>query len=454
VLYRKLDEATALPVSDTDRVADWASDPGDPLLGRRVRYGGWSFERFFFPVRADEDAFLQVAIAPDASFDGLSQALWSARESIAFEGFTFESPALSSILADKARSGVSVRLLLEGAPPGGVSDQQRWCVARIIEAGGQVFYMISDSAAGIYDRYSNQHAKIWLLDGKTALISSENPSLDSFPNDPKADGTLGRRGVLISTDARSVVRRVADIVAADLDPAFPDILLYDPTHPTLGAPPADFLPAFESGGSRYPAPFMQPFKTAGRLRFELCQSPEHSLRTSDCLLGLLNRAGAGDTLLIQQLQEPPYWGPNDGTVENDPNPRLLAYIAAARRGAKVRVLLDAFFDNLSSARSNLRTQEYLTAIARAEGLDLETRRGNPAGLGLHNKMVLAEIDGQGWVFVGSLNGGEASAKVNREVSIAVGSADAYQFLSRMFWHDWDEPSPQGGSFPGPRIAVE
>jgi cardiolipin synthase A/B len=454
VLYRKLGESTGLPLLDTDRAADWASDPGDPLLGRRVRYGGWSFERFFYATSAEEEASLRVVIAPDASFDALSQELWAARESIAFEGFTFESPGLAAILADKARLGVKVTLLLEGAPPGRVADQQRWCVARIAGAGGQVSYMISDSAAGIHDRYPYQHAKIWLLDGKTALISSENPSLDSFPNDLKADGTLGRRGVFVATNAPSVVRRIADIIAADLDPAFPDILPYNPAHPTLGAPPADFTPEFESGGTRYPAPFTQPLVTSGRFRFELCQAPEHSLRSSDCLLGLLNRAGAGDTLLIQQLQEPPYWGPSDGTVESDPNPRLQAYLGAARRGATVRVLLDAHFDDLSSARSNLRTQEYLAAIAREEGLDLQARRGNPAGLGLHNKMALAEIKGQGWVFAGSLNGGEASSKLNREVSIAVGSTDAYRYLSRMFWHDWGEDVPQSGSFHAPRSAVK
>jgi hypothetical protein len=193
--------------------------------------------------------------------------------------------------------------------------------------------MVSDSAADAHDRYANQHAKIWLLDDKQAIVSSENPSLDSFPNDAKADGTLGRRGVVLATDAPSVVRRVADIITADLDTTYPDILPFDPAHPTLGAPPAGFAPTFDSGGSRYPAPFTRPLETFGRVHFELCQAPEHALRTSDCMFGLLNRAGAGDTLLIQQLQEPPYWGPPTGTVESDPNPRLQAYLAAARRGA-------------------------------------------------------------------------------------------------------------------------
>jgi phosphatidylserine/phosphatidylglycerophosphate/cardiolipin synthase-like enzyme len=120
----------------------------------------------------------------------------------------------------------------------------------------------------------------------------------------------------------------------------------------------------------------------------------------------------------------------------------------------VRVLLDAFFDDLSSTRSNLRTQEYVSAVARAEGLDIEVRRGNPTGLGLHNKMVLAEIDGQGWAMVGSLNGGEASSKVNREVSLMVGSDQAYRYLAEMFWSDWGAVSAQRDSFHPSEVGVE
>ena len=60
------------------------------------------------------------------------------------------------------------------------------------------------------------------------------------------------------------------------------------------------------------------------------------------------------------------------------------YIDATRRGAKVRVLLDAFFDNqnLTSPRS-LRTVEYLTAVAQAEGLDPRAWRRNPTDQDIH-----------------------------------------------------------------------
>ena len=329
---------------------------------------------FSFRRRLTNWRRVQVVVAPDATYEALAQSLWAAKESIAFEGFTFESSALAAILADQARAGVRVTVLLEGAPPGGVSDQQRWCVQHMAQAGGRIYYMVADSAAGIHDRYQNQHAKLWLLDSRAAIVSSENPSLDSFPNDPKSDGTLGRRGAYIATDAPGIVRRAGEIMEADMDSSSADILAFDPAHPTLGAPPPDFAPVFDSGGTRYPAKFARPLELTARLKLELCQAPEHSMRRGDCLLGLVARAGAGDTLLIEQLQEPPYWGPNDGTVESDPNPRLEAYIAAARRGATVRLLLDAYFDDLTSTRSNLRTQEYLAAVARHEG----TRPRSPA----------------------------------------------------------------------------
>ena len=140
-----------------------------------------------------------------------------------------------------------------------------------------------------------------------------------------------------------------------------------------------------------------------------------------------------------QVYENLYWGAEKSNVAADPNPRLRAYIAAARRGARVRVLLDAYFDNqdFSSPRSSLRTVEYLTAVAQAEGLDLQARRRNLTGQGIHNKMVLAQVGGPGWAVVGSLNGGEVSAKLNREMVLLAGSDEAYAYLADGFWYDRD-----------------
>ena len=130
-----------------------------------------------------------------------------------------------------------------------------------------------------------------------------------------------------------------------------------------------------------------------------------------------------------QFYERLHWGPSGGDPETNPNPRLEAYLAAGRRGTTVRVLLDGFLD---ASGENAATVEYLLDIAQTEGLDLQARLGNPTYLGLHNKMVLADVDGRGYVHAGSINGGEASSKVNRELALQVQSDKAYEYLQAVF----------------------
>ncbi len=439
ILYRKLDQATGLPVPDTDTRADWAQDPADVIDGRRVQYPGWDLDRFFFGPPVTEAATLQVIVAPDHAFDAMAALLQAAQARIQIEVYTFESARLADIVAERARAGVQVEVLLEGAPAGGVTDQQRWIVRQLSEAGARVVYMRSRPEWDIADRYTYQHAKFLLLDGRLALVGSENLSPDAFPDDPKADGTLGRRGLYFVTDAPSVVARLAAIFAADSDPAHRDVWPWDPHDAQLGAPPADFQPDYLTGGTFYSVRFPAPFMHSDASIFQVVQAPENALAEREGWLALVNRAGAGDVLMLEALDEPPFWGPSDSNATQDPNPRLEAFINAARRGATVRVLLDAFFDNqdLDNPRSNLRTIEYIKAVAQAEGLDLDARRGNPTGRGIHNKMFLARVAGEGWVMAGSLNGGELSSKLNREVSLLVRSAAAYDYLTALFWSDWE-----------------
>jgi cardiolipin synthase A/B len=76
-------------------------------------------------------------------------------------------------------------------------------------------------------------------------------------------------------------------------------------------------------------------------------------------------------------------------------------------------------------------------VAQAEDLDLQARRRNPTGQGIHNKMVLAQTGGRGWTVVGSLNGGEVSAKLNQEMALLGGSDEVYDYLADVFSYDWD-----------------
>lgn len=437
VLYRRLLQLTGQPVPDSDRESDWAQTRDDILDGRRVQYAGWSVEPFFFTARVTETAVLTVAIAPDNAYEALLHEIGRAQESIQLETLTFENVGLSTALAAAARRGVMVTVLLEGDPVGGITDQERYVCQQLAAAGGSCWFMIRDDVLHIQDRYRYLHSKFAIVDGRRVIVSSENISPNSLPADDKSDGTWGRRGVLLITGAPAVVSRFQAIFADDLDPAaHHDLRPWLAADPVYGAPPAWFQPLTATGGTTYTVRFPQAATFTGTFAFEVLQAPENSLRDRGGLLGLLRRAGAGDTILVQQLSERPHWGPAGSNPVEDPNPRLDAYLDAARRGARVRLLLDSHFEDEESTVGNRATCAYVGELVLREGLPVRCALANPAGLGIHNKMILAEVDGQGWIHVGSLNGTEQAAKGNREVALQVQSDAAYALLAQMFYGDW------------------
>lgn len=434
ILYRKFDRLSGQPLPDSDTRADWAQEPTDQIAGRRVQYPGWDLETFARPVAVSAQGRFTVALAPDNLFDAVREAFLGAQDSIRIEGYTFEHLALGQLLAARASQGVAVTLLLEGGPPGGISDQQRYISQLIENAGGQVWFMVSDRN-GADDRYTTQHAKLALVDDRLALISSENFSGDSMPDDDKVDGTVGRRGVALLTDAPAVVAHWQALWAADFDPQrHDDLFRWTATDPKYGAPPPGFIPTAATGGTGYQIIQPQPAAFSGAFPVELLQSPETSLLPGELggVLGMVGRADAGDAVLVQQLYERKHWGGASDTPDSAPNPRLQAYIDAARRGAQVRILLDGYFD----AGDNAETVAYVNQVAQNEGLNLRALLGNPTGRGIHNKLILVQADGQQWTHLGSINGSEASSKVNREAAIQIQSGAVFDYLAPVFWIDW------------------
>jgi hypothetical protein len=69
-------------------------------------------------------------------------------------------------------------------------------------------------------------------------------------------------------------------------------------------------------------------------------------------------------------------------------------------------------------------------------LDIDARTGNPTQGGIHAKVVLVRLGNHYWSAVGSLNGGEISHKLNREVVIVTDAAAVYMRLAEVFAWDW------------------
>lgn len=438
MLYRKLDPDAGRPVADTDSAADWAGDPRDPVLGRRARRPGWDLESRLAPVAVREPAHVALAIAPDGLFAFLARHIDSAARSIDLLAYSVEHPDLALRLAARARAGVRVRLMVDGAPAGGHDPTGRWCLALLDAAGADVRFM--DDGGDVKRRYRGAHAKLMVVDDRVALIGTENPTLASAP----AAGGAGRRGAWLATDAPSVVAWARGIVAADVDPAaHVDVRPFQARDPIRGAPAPDVTPAVDVAAPGYDPAWGATVATAGTFRWELISAPENALHPTRGLLGLLAAAGPGDVVRVAQLREPLWWGGGarervqGGAGDVARNPRAVAYLEAARRGARVRVLLDGYFDDPAEPNSNAALATWLNGVAGMEGLDLVAHVGNPTGRGIHAKIVLVErADGVRWTHLGSLNGTEVASKLNRELAVQVDAPAVHDRLAEAFDADW------------------
>lgn len=442
ILMRRLSPLTGQPVPDTDTAQDWRNDRSDVLQNRAPAYLGWRLEAFSLP--ATGSGGLSLAIAPDASFDFVKRALNAATSSIDIESFTFENAGVADVLTAKAASGVIVRVLLDGAPVGGLSDQTRWVCGRItaadISGRSGCWFLRSDSLNKVHARYAFLHAKFALIDNTRLLMGSENFGMRGMPDDNKADGTAGQRGIIALIDAPSLVSRARAVFDADIDPNNRDITRWCAGCSTFGSPSVTFTPITVTGGSSYTVRFGE-WQSSAPAQMTLFTSPENHLSGAGSIIEAMDGAGAGDEVLFEQLDEPLYWGATGSNIDADPNPRLQAAMRAAARGATVRLLLDGFYDDPAAARSNAVTAQALNDLARANGWNLRAIRGNPTALGIHNKMILVRAGGRFLSSIGSWNGTEISAKRDREMSVLIESNEAHAFLRSVFMTDWNLSQP-------------
>ncbi len=380
---------------DTDRAEDWSSP-------RAYRIGQSAFE----PLPVAVDVSPEVLVSPDDGRDRLLAFLGSATHSLEVAVYTLTSETITAVLADRALAGVRVRVLLEGAPVGGLEDPERTAVDRLLAAGVQVRYLAA--AGDAVKRYRYLHAKYAIVDGTAVLVASENFGDSGFP----AAGDAGNRGWSVIVDSLALAGQLWEVFEEDFDPSRPDSVPATPGAQPVSADPLTVTPRAAPEGC---APW----------HAQLVLAPDTSLAT-DGLLGAF--AAARDRIWIEAFYADDLWG--DG-----PNPFLDAAFAAARRGVSVRILLDG---SLWSAEEDSSGNEALAGRlndrAHADGVDLQARVLVPEGTveRLHNKGAV--IDGA--ALVSSMNWARGSATDNREVGLLLDEPASVERLAASFQRDW------------------
>jgi len=430
ILYRKMQPTDGMPFPDTNTRADWAQDPTDNVFGKKALYPGWDLDEFFQTAKSNAPATIKYCVAPDHLFECVRDEIVNAAATISMEMYSLNNAKLVDAITETLDAGVQFSVMLDG---GALDAQGKWACQTIHAHGGQCWIFTGKPQSNVHKRYDNQHGKWIVIDGARVLIGSENLGDDAMPSDDPNNGTFGTRGGYLITDNPDIVNAAQTILDRDFDPTHhADVRRWGTN--TDDFPPFGFVPDYENGGKGYAAQFPAPLTLHGAYPIELVQCPDNCLRTSDALLGLVAQAGAGDTLLVEQLYEYTYWGASGSNPSADPNLRLEAYLDAAKRGARVRILLDSFYDSFGDPRSNWATCAYVNRLAAQ--YDIQCRLGNPTGQGIHLKMVLLQRGATGFVHLGSINGSETSNKLNRELATQIESLDAYNYWADVFKSDW------------------
>ena len=383
--------------ADTDTAEDWAGV-------RHHRLGQSSFGLSTFEIRGR----ITPVLSPDAGDVPLLSFLASATHSLDLAVYTLTSERIGAALAGLAERGVHVRVLVDGAPVGGVEDDEKRILSGLVRAGADVRWLAGGT--DVVKRYRYLHAKYAVADGRAAWIGSENFGAAGFPSG-NGDGNRGWSAII---DDSEIARALAAVFDADFDSRRRDSIPVPLTS-------LDPLP---------PPPVVSPWSPS----LERTVRPARLLIAPDNALdpgGLLDAmASAQDRMWIEAFYVDEAW-------RDAPNALVEAAFAAARRGVSVRIVLDGSWWSVGEGSSgNDRIVERLNGRARNESLDLEARLLEPRGRieRLHNKGLV--IDGR-TVLVSSMNWALGSATENREIGILVEDPDLAAFFEAAFAADWD-----------------
>jgi len=86
---------------------------------------GWDDSGWARPQASAVLADTLLAVGPDGLYGPVAQTLSAAQAAIDLSIYTLEHPQLAQLLAAVAGRGVRVRILLDGAPPGGITKLQK-----------------------------------------------------------------------------------------------------------------------------------------------------------------------------------------------------------------------------------------------------------------------------------------------------------------------------------------
>lgn len=332
-----------------------------------------------------------------ATFKAIFQAARAAKDHINLEYYIFQDVAyegtkLSELLAQKIREGVQVNLIYDSI---GSIDTPSEFFTRLRQAGAKVVEFNPVNPLKANSRYSindRDHRKIFIVDGRLAIVGGINLSVDyqSAPFEGKSkEKTEGGAVSWHDTDLQ-----LEGPVVAQLQKLFVDHWVEQ------GGPQLDTRNFYPDTGRK-----------GNELARVIGSSPHTAAsRYYVTLISAIRNAEKNVSLTAA------YFVPTDEEME--------ALTSAAKRGVDVRILLP----HLSDAKSAL----FIQRSNYTNLLEAGVKIYELPNVMLHSKTAV--IDGV-WSVVGSSNFDHRSVLYNDEVDVVILGSDTAEALQKMFEED-------------------
>ena len=411
---------------DTDSAKDW-------MPFREHRYGFTAFSACRETVDAgDVTAF----VSPDCGLSSVVTAIDGASRVIRLCSYEFSSDAVCTALAKALWRGVSVRILVDGAPAGGMSESQLVCLSFLQDSGADVRVLLGNLSQKTVQHVGPLHAKYLVLDDSGGVVLSENFVESGLPGDPYE----GNRGWGVAFEDGRLAQYLACLFDEDSRSSRQDVRRWadDPRY----APGISMAWPECSASS---CGIIVPLTTTAGSRVMIVPSPDCSL-TEPFIAPMI--AGA-DRFLVEQFQADLLWQDRWTNVESL-SPLLAAVEEALEGGANGSVLLDSTWFNVEH---NSEVAEHVNEYVASRGLLGEAKLMDSSGPSktLHNKGLV--LDGS-IAIVSSNNWGVSSFAKNRELAVIIESTEIAGYFETAFRMDWEPDTEPPRAVIGDDISAQ
>lgn len=387
---------------DTNTAYDW-------IQPYRYRIGQSSFSPDSYYAQATITPF----ISPDTSFSVFQNFFTNSNREILFSVYEFTSPELTNILIDVLKQNITIKILVEGSPVGGMSMIQKYLLHQLHQHGAIIHILRGDQSEHVYKRYRFTHAKYAIIDGETVLIHSGNYGPTGIPS----TSSFGNREWGIAITNSTVAEFYETVFYHDWNIKREDIFNYSSFPLFLdeeyNITEINYFSFYE------PIINQSPIFSNITAKIQPVLSPDNSYSEITNLLLKANKS-----IYIQQL----YIYSNWTTTEN---PIIPILIKKAEQGVDIRIILNynPFYDS-----TNIHNN-YTKKILESYGIKVQYFYTNWSIFrNIHNKAVVVDNTS---VLISSINWNENSILNNREIGVIITHSEIAEFYSEIFFSDWN-----------------